>query len=127
MKGIGLILLLITTLQVAAADPPPDSRDAEIRMLRASLKRQADETSPLREKAKSAAEENADLRKQLNSAQTELAALRLEVSKLRNQLTGTNGSDADGIPEVSTPQLENLGERFVGKTVKMLSCRFKGR
>jgi exonuclease VII large subunit len=146
MKTLVMVLLVVAGLGAGAqAGDAGDPQDAELRMLRAAVKRNAESVQPLRDKILEQAKTINDLRSELDhrkkssdqladdsakkqkSMEAKIAELTSELAKLKGLLTPSDAmAGIDGTVEISATQLETLGEKYVGKAVKMIHCNFSG-
>lgn len=116
-----------------------DPRDAEIKMLRAAVKKSATASEPLRAKvralqkelaAEKAGREADDTarKKQIAALEATIAELRKEGEKLERELRKHRpgqvaGPDPDATV-ITTKRLETMGEKLARKKVALVGCRF---
>jgi seryl-tRNA synthetase len=147
MRNFPILALLLVVTIVAAeharADDDSTDKDAEIRMLRAAVKNQADSEEPLRAKireqeramASAAADANkqsaddakriATLDKENEALQAQLKEAMSEIDRLKALMAGGDSiAGADGVTAVNSAQMKTIGERFNGQKVKMVHCTF---
>ena len=114
--------------KAAAAKHPESSTD--LAALRAIVANQREQIATLKGKMDRLAAVNSDMvakDKLIESLQSTVAQLQTSLAATQSKLdvlTPSNQLTKDEKPIVSTAQLENLGERFEGKAVKMLGVSF---
>ena len=95
------VLVILTARLAVAQDAPADQRDAELRMLRSTVKKQADDLEPLRAKLRAKEKELADANAAATAREEDLQA---QVEKLRQQL-GTALKEIDRLKKEREAQI----------------------
>lgn len=142
MRGLSLFSTIVVWLVLgipSLGQASGDAKDAELKMLRETVKRNAEGTKPLRDRI-------AALERQLAQQKTDAAAvekaLDRKVVQLKEELDAEKAKtraaegelakwkprppalDKDGAEVITPKRLEVMGEKYKGKTVEMMAVRF---